>query len=125
MRLAPPVHRIRRQLTGLTGLALLCTALTGLGAAPAPAAESTPTYLNAEKSINERVADLLHRMTLKEKIGQMDQLALVTVQGTCNWSGGALNQSCLQNVLVDNAAGSILSGGGMPPAVNSPRTGRT
>lgn len=121
MRLAPPVHRIRRELTGLTGLALLCTALTGLGAAPAPAAESTPTYLNAEKSINERVADLLHRMTLKEKIGQMDQLALVTVQGTCNWSGGALNQSCLQNVLVDNAAGSILSGGGMPPAVNSPK----
>ncbi|AUG80546.1 hypothetical protein CFP65_5865 [Kitasatospora sp. MMS16-BH015] len=118
MHLAPP--RLRRPLTGLAGLALLGTALTGLGAAPAPAAD-TATYLNSRAPIPDRVADLLRRMTLKEKIGQLDQLALVTLQGTCNWSGGALNQDCLHSVLVDNAAGSILSGGGMPPQVNSPK----
>lgn len=93
--------------------------LTGVGAAPAPAADRTPLYLDAKAPIADRVADLLHRMTLREKVGQMDQEALVTVQGTCNWSGGALNDACLHSVLVDNAAGSILSGGGMPPAVNT------
>ncbi|WP_052440841.1 glycoside hydrolase family 3 N-terminal domain-containing protein [Streptacidiphilus anmyonensis] len=110
----------RRHLATFTGLALLGGILTGVGAAPAPAAARTPLYLDAKAPIPDRVADLLHRMTLKEKIGQMDQEALVTVQGTCNWSGGALNDACLHSVLVDNAAGSILSGGGMPPAVNTP-----
>ncbi|WP_052442364.1 beta-glucosidase [Streptacidiphilus neutrinimicus] len=110
----------RRHLATLTGLALLGGALTGIGAAPAPAASRTPLYLDAKAPIPDRVADLLHRMTLREKVGQMDQEALVTVQGTCNWSGGALNDACLHSVLVDNAAGSILSGGGMPPAVNTP-----
>ncbi|WP_052434055.1 beta-glucosidase [Streptacidiphilus melanogenes] len=111
----------RRHLATFTGLALLGGVLTGVGAAPAPAAARTPLYLDAKAAIPDRVADLLHRMTLREKIGQMDQEALVTVQGTCNWSGGALNDACLHSVLVDNAAGSILSGGGMPPAVNTPQ----
>lgn len=109
----------RRHLATFTGLALLGGTLTGIGAAPAPAAPRTPLYLDARAPVSDRVADLLHRMTLREKIGQMDQEALVTVQGTCNWSGGALNDACLHSVLVDNAAGSILSGGGMPPAVNT------
>ncbi|MFE0464106.1 glycoside hydrolase family 3 N-terminal domain-containing protein [Kitasatospora sp. NPDC058965] len=119
------MHRIRRHLTALGSLALLCTALTGVTAAPVPAADSQAApdarYLDARAPIPDRVADLLRRMTLPEKVGQMDQLALVTVQGTCNWSGGALNDACLHDVLVDHAAGSILSGGGMPPQVNSPK----
>ncbi|MDH6120914.1 beta-glucosidase [Kitasatospora sp. GAS204A] len=117
-----PARRIPRRVTGLVLAVVTAATLSGLGAAPAPAAAArTPAYLDATASIPSRVADLLHRMTLNEKIGQMDQLALVTVQGNCQWSGGALNQACLHNVLVDNAAGSILSGGGMPPATNSPK----
>ncbi|MEY9966658.1 beta-glucosidase [Streptacidiphilus sp. MAP12-16] len=115
-------RRIPRRTTGLVAAVVTVATLGGLGAAtPAPAAAGTPAYLDAHLPVPARVADLLHRMTLKEKIGQMDQLALVTVQGNCQWSGGALNQSCLHSVLVDNAAGSILSGGGMPPATNSPK----
>ncbi|MEZ0069667.1 beta-glucosidase [Streptacidiphilus sp. MAP12-20] len=113
------MRRIHRRLATLTGLVLIGGTVTGLSAGSAPAAPRTPLYLDAHASVSDRVADLLHRMTLREKIGQMDQEALVTVQGTCNWSGGALNQACLHSVLVDNAAGSILSGGGMPPAVNT------
>lgn len=117
-----PARRIPHRLTGLVLAVVTATTLGNLGAAPAPAATArTPAYLDAHAAIPTRVADLLHRMTLTEKVGQMDQLALVTVQGDCQWSGGALNQSCLHSVLVDNAAGSILSGGGMPPATNSPK----
>ncbi len=117
MRLA---RRIPRRVTGLVLAVVTAVGVGGLGAAPAPADTTrTPVYLDAGAPVPARVADLLHRMTLAEKVGQMDQLALVTVQGDCQWSGGALNQSCLHSVLVDNAAGSILSGGGMPPATNS------
>ncbi|MFW5846332.1 MAG: beta-glucosidase, partial [Planctomycetota bacterium] len=34
----------------------------------------TPPYRDAGRSVDERVADLLGRMTLAEKIGQMTQL---------------------------------------------------
>src|SRR5690348_10327653 len=33
----------------------------------------TPVYRDASRPISQRVADLLHRMTLDEKIGQMTQ----------------------------------------------------
>lgn len=35
--------------------------------------ETKPVYLNPQKSVQERVQDLLQRMTLEEKIAQMDQ----------------------------------------------------
>ncbi|HZU29449.1 MAG TPA: glycoside hydrolase family 3 N-terminal domain-containing protein, partial [Bryobacteraceae bacterium] len=35
-------------------------------------AQSTPVYLDAKRPINERVDDLMARMTLKEKVGQLN-----------------------------------------------------
>jgi beta-glucosidase len=63
-------------------------------------------YLNAHKPIKERVADLLSRMTLEEKVGQMTQA-----------ERGALAK---QSDIATYALGSLLSGGGSTPASNTP-----
>ncbi|MFG1705926.1 glycoside hydrolase family 3 N-terminal domain-containing protein [Nonomuraea sp. M3C6] len=64
-------------------------------------------YLNARKPIKERVADLLTRMTLDEKIGQMTQAE----------RGALAKQSDIATYLL----GSLLSGGGSTPAQNTPQ----
>ncbi len=96
---------------------------------PAVAGQSdpTPTYLNPKASTEARVNDLLHRMTLEEKVGQMDQILVTELRGPsapadgdCN--GGAdqpLQQVCLQKVLIENHTGSLLSGGTDNPADNT------
>ncbi|MEU1784188.1 glycoside hydrolase family 3 N-terminal domain-containing protein [Streptomyces abikoensis] len=81
-----------------------------------------PRYRDAHAPVDERVADLLRRMTLDEKIGQMTQIALVKLQGDCGETGGGeLNERCMAAVLRDRAVGSVLSGGGSGPPVNTPR----
>ncbi|MEU6850292.1 glycoside hydrolase family 3 N-terminal domain-containing protein [Actinacidiphila alni] len=90
-----------------------------MASVPAEAGDN-PTYTNAKAPVDVRVKDLLKRMTLAEKIGQMDQISVVRMQGDCEWSGGEFTPACLKKVLVDNAAGSVLSGGGAGPSVNTP-----
>ncbi|HEX5568679.1 MAG TPA: glycoside hydrolase family 3 N-terminal domain-containing protein, partial [Streptomyces sp.] len=63
-------------------------------------------YLDAELPVRKRVADLLSRMTLDEKIGQMTQA-----------ERGALEH---QDDIAGHALGSLLSGGGSNPAPNTP-----
>jgi beta-glucosidase len=108
----------------LAGIAL------GVTAASAPGA-GQPLYLDAHASIKSRVDDLLHRMTLEEKVGQMDQIVIGKLRdttppanGDCNNAGGnsdPLQTSCLQRVLIDYHTGSILSGGTDNPADNTGR----
>jgi beta-glucosidase len=110
-------------------VALVGVAL-GVTAASAPGA-GQPLYLNAHASIGSRVNDLLHRMTLEEKVGQMDQIVIGKLRdsnppanGDCNNAGGnndPLQTSCLQRVLVEYHTGSILSGGTDNPADNTGR----
>src|ERR1700719_4870425 len=50
-------------------------------------AEDTPKYKNAALAIDDRVADLLSRMTLEEKVGQItprpaDQTSVIDPTGT-------------------------------------------
>lgn len=66
----------------------------------------TEIYKNPRRSIEERVTDLLARMTLAEKIGQMIQIDRGFLQ----------NEADIQTYGI----GSILSGGGSVPAVNQP-----
>ncbi|WP_063746901.1 glycoside hydrolase family 3 N-terminal domain-containing protein [Catenuloplanes japonicus] len=87
----------------------------------APAAADTERYLDPRASVPVRVSDLLRRMTVEEKVGQLQQIAVNRMQGDCTWSGGALNETCMREVLADQHAGSVLSGGGAAPAVNTPR----
>jgi beta-glucosidase len=110
-------------------LALLVATL-GLSAAsgaPPKRGAPGPTYLSASASISSRVNDLLSRMTLAEKVGQMDQIVLGRLRapsdpgnGDCNGGNGdPLQVSCLENVLVTYQTGSILSGGTDNPIDNT------
>ncbi|CAG6398122.1 glycoside hydrolase family 3 C-terminal domain-containing protein [Streptomyces cocklensis] len=103
----------------LLTLATAAACVAAVASVPAQAGDN-PSYTNPKAPIDVRVKDLLKRMTLEEKIGQMDQISVVRMQGDCEWSGGAFTESCLKSVLVDNAAGSVLSGGGAGPTANTP-----
>jgi len=63
-------------------------------------------YLDASKSNAERAADLLGRMTLDEKIGQMAQAERLGLSAPTD--------------IADLGLGSVLSGGGSVPADNTP-----
>src|SRR5258708_6312083 len=66
-------------------LAILCTTATSQEKS-APA-DSTPKYRNPALAIDDRVADLLSRMTLEEKVGQLTgggeaQVSIIDPTGT-------------------------------------------
>src|SRR4029453_19050082 len=77
-----------------------------IGAAPAAAA-SLP-YQNPPLRISTRVADLLQRMTLEEKVGQMTQTERYQVYDD-------------PSPITTWRLGSILSGGGSTPTENTPQ----
>ncbi|HEY2078732.1 MAG TPA: glycoside hydrolase family 3 N-terminal domain-containing protein [Streptosporangiaceae bacterium] len=84
-------------------------------------ASGRPAYLNSHLPVPARVADLLGRMTLPEKIGQMVQIEATQVTDTsnsCTSTGGfnMPNPVCEQKIFVTNDVGSILAGGtDVPP----------
>src|SRR5690242_8227622 len=91
------------------------------GGTTAASGNAKPAYLNSRLPVQARVADLLGRMTLPEKIGQMVQIEVTQVTDTnpsCTSQGGfnLPNQACEQKIFVDNHVGSILAGGtDIPP----------
>jgi len=117
-----------------TGTLLACAAAVSAVILLVPAASSAvsgagPTYLNPNAPVAARVEDLLHRMTLAEKIGQMDQIVTGSLRdttnpadGNCKNAGGnndPLQPACLENVLIKNFTGSILAGGTDNPPGNT------
>jgi beta-glucosidase len=64
---------ILRRRRGVRAAALVCAALACLGAAPRRAGTQggAPDYKNPRLSVERRVADLLARMTLEEKVAQL------------------------------------------------------
>jgi beta-glucosidase len=94
------------------------------------AAAAGPLYENRHASPDARAADLVHRMTLSEQIGQMVQIQVGKLYGDCTgYNAGPLNASCEKQVLGTDAVGSILSGGGDVPGEgyypNTPKTWAT
>jgi beta-glucosidase len=84
----------------------------------------TPIYKDPLAPVEQRVADLLPRMSLQQKVGQMGQINVYVLQGSPStpWDRGPLNPVLLDDVLNKNMIGSILSGGGAwPPAGNDGR----
>jgi len=120
-----------RALTVLAAAACVVglVAASGLANAGPLAAAATVTYLDPKAPISARVEDLLHRMTLAEKVGQMDQIVIGQLRdktnpadGMCHNTGGnddPLQPNCLNEVLVKNFTGSILAGGTDNPADNT------
>ena len=93
------------------------------GAGRDAAAQATLPYQDASLTPEQRADDLLPRMSLEEKVGQMTQINATALQGdpANPWDRAELNDVILDDVLCQNLSGSILSGGGASPAVNTPR----
>ncbi len=111
-------------------LLALAAVVAGGGAAREASAQGTPAYLDASLTPEQRADDLLPRMSLAEKIGQMTQINATVLQGDPGnpWDRAALNPAIMEDVFgpgtltePGNLTGSILSGGGASPLVNSPR----
>ncbi|HEY9243420.1 MAG TPA: glycoside hydrolase family 3 N-terminal domain-containing protein [Streptosporangiaceae bacterium] len=120
------VARHRRRLTpaqlgkplgaGLVAIGLVVSLSASAVAKPAAPGSARPAYLDASRPVQARVADLLGRMTLPEKIGQMVQIEQSQVTdktNACTSQGGfnLPNPTCEQKIFVDDHAGSILAGG--------------
>jgi beta-glucosidase len=90
-------------------LALLLAGLvipsSGQWRSPAASAQTTPIYKDPTAPIPDRVADLLARMTLDEKIGQMTQVERSSLSANGDIAAFYL--------------GSLLSGGGSAPSPNT------
>ncbi len=86
------------------GAALVLLSSCG-GSKTAGAPESSALYKKADAPIEKRVEDLLSRMTLEEKIGQMTQI-----------EKGSIRSGDIRSLFL----GSVLSGGGGSPQNNSP-----
>jgi beta-glucosidase len=109
----------RRSLIALIGTAVLVAPLLTAQSAPAAAPAAAPAvpaaapaaksgqYLNAKLPVDRRVADLLGRMTLVEKIGQMTQAERGAVAAD-------------PSLIAQWNLGSVLSGGGSVPTPNTP-----
>ena len=117
----------RSRILAATALAACCVAASLGVPAVAAQGDKTPAYLDPGAPIGARVNDLLGRMTLAEKVGQMDQIvvgklkgASAPANGDCNGGNNdPLQPVCLQNVLVTNLTGSILAGGTDNPKDNT------
>ncbi|NJK43508.1 MAG: beta-glucosidase [Pleurocapsa sp. SU_196_0] len=95
-----------------------------IGAASALVAANAQTplpYQNPDLPLETRVADLLSRMSLPEKAGQMVQVNVTRLMGSGPWDRGPLNTGFLEDVLGKAQVGSVLSGGGAAPVPNTPR----
>ena len=123
---------MRRVALTAAAISLAASSLVvGSSAAPAAADKGgqQPPYMSPDQPISRRVDDLMRRMTLEEKVGQMDQIVVGRLRATsdpgtgdCNGGNDATPQpSCLRRVLVDYRVGSILSGGTDNPPDNTGR----
>ncbi len=88
------------------GAVLFCVALAACSSPSATAkVPSNAVYKNADAAVEDRITDLLNRMTTAEKFGQMTQIEKGSLKGTD---------------VSDLFLGSVLSGGGGSPANNTP-----
>jgi len=113
------VHRrtLRRR-KGLIGVVAVVAVLGGglISVSGAAAGPPTVPWLDSTRSVHARVNALMKAMTLEEKVGQMDQQLVTTLtdpnSSTCGDNGFNLpNPACMQKILIDAKAGSVLAGG--------------
>jgi len=103
--------------------ALIMATLASVSATATTTASASgrTAYFDSSSPVPTRVADLLGRMTLAEKIGQMVQIEVTQVTDTsnsCTSQGGfnLPNPVCEQKIFITNNVGSILAGGtDIPP----------
>jgi beta-glucosidase len=100
---------MRTRSLSIVAVSILLTSLVPSvsGAGDARPASARPAYLDPGLAIGRRVDDLLGRMTLEEKIGQMTQA-----------ERGAVADD--PTLIAELGLGSVLSGGGSTPTPNTP-----
>src|SRR4051794_31466028 len=81
----------------------------------ATASAATPAYKDARQPVAKRVSDLLSRMTLEDKVGQMTQAERAQFD-----KAGETNPSANDDLITTWRLGSLLSGGGSTPPENTP-----
>jgi beta-glucosidase len=116
-----------RRIYAVFGAAVTVAAAVAVIGVTSGTAASRAIYKDQGASIPARVHDLLAQMTLKEKVGQMDEAVVGLLRnktdpgnGVCNGDNTSQPQpSCLQQVLVKDATGSVLSGGTDNPPGNT------
>jgi beta-glucosidase len=96
----------------MTRILLLAALLLALGAVPASAAAP---YEDARLPVHKRVDDLLSRMSLDDKVGQMTQTERNQID-----TATEANPSENDDNITTWRLGSILSGGGSTPKQNTP-----
>jgi beta-glucosidase len=107
----------KRRLVHVTlAAALTLAGFDAVTAAGASADSAQPKYLDKTAPLAARVNDLLGRMTLAEKAGQMDQQLVDNLTaasgGACGAAGFNLpTDACMKASLVDQNVGSVLAGG--------------
>jgi beta-glucosidase len=112
----PVLTRRGKVTAAAAALALVAAMLTTAMVRTTASASGRPAYLDPRLPVAARVNDLLGRMTLAEKIGQMVQIEATQVTDTsnnCTSQGGfnMPNPVCEQKIFVDDNVGSILAGG--------------
>ncbi|MCW3050780.1 MAG: Beta-glucosidase [Solirubrobacterales bacterium] len=103
-------RRRMRQRVPRSLMAAAAAAAVAIGVAAPPAAPGADVlpYKDPNQPVAARVADLLSRMTLEEKVGQMTQAERGAVTGD-------------PSRVTDWELGSVLSGGGSTPTPNTPQ----
>ena len=81
----------------------------------APTVQSQPLYKNPDASVEDRVEDLLDRMTAYEKIGQMTQLNITLINPSWDQNDVVLAEDEARGLIRDHHIGSFLNGGAVPP----------
>jgi hypothetical protein len=112
-----PPRRLRRERRWLRQLLLLTLLLSiAFGAIGQRGFSRTRvlSYRDSSKPVSVRVADLLGRMTLAEKVGQLAQVTVTKLATEADYD----------EVFATEKVGSILSGGGeLPGTENTPLAG--
>jgi beta-glucosidase len=108
--------RGRRKVVSAVAVGVLTAVGMFAYASQGSAATAPPPWLDPQMPVQARVNSLLAAMTLDEKVGQMDQQLVTTLtdpDGTrCGDNGFNMpNPTCMQKILIDQKAGSVLAGG--------------
>ena len=104
------IHRF-----GALGATLGLLLIGATGVSPgfnAATVEAATPWLDSTKSVESRVDSLLEKMNVREKVGQMVQIN----------TAFPLTQPWMQQALITDGAGSLLSGGGDVPSPNIPNS---
>jgi beta-glucosidase len=109
------------QTTALIMLAVVVVPMAATAHASSSQASHSRPWMNASQSPSVRARELLSRMTLAEKAGEMTQIDVNRLRGDCKAHNGPLRRKCLHKVLAKDHVGSILAGANDNPVQNTAR----